>query len=178
MTPLRRKLTMKHFFAYCLLATVSSFGFAETAPSDSKITIDTDKIYAGFGLNHNRIDQSTFGGSDLKANGFQLFAGYEYGNKKGFDISAEAGIIKTKDFSEINQDADGIWFAGVVSKGLPEINDKLAALVRIGYGINGDDGLLMGFGAQYRVHPKAVIRLEYLNKDLTQSYQANAIYQF
>jgi len=65
-----------------------------------------------------------------------------------------------------------------VKKDLPEINNKLAALVRIGYGINGDDGLLMGFGAQLRLQPKAVVRLEYLNKDLTQSYQVNAVYQF
>jgi hypothetical protein len=173
---------MKHLLALVISATLSSTVLAETAPApqatDSKITIDTSKLYVGFGLNHNRIDQSSFGGSDLKANGFQLFAGYEYGNKKGFDIMAEAGVIKSKDFSQTNQDADGIWVAGVVKKDLPEINNKLAALVRIGYGINGDDGLLMGFGAQLRLHPKAVVRLEYLNKDLTQSYQVNAVYQF
>ena len=169
---------MKSLIASCLLASMTSLSFAEVTTPDNKITIDTDKLYAGFGLNHNRVDFSTFGTSDLKANGYQIFAGYEYGNKKDFDISAEAGLIKTKGFSQSSQDADGLWVAGVVSKGLPEINDKLAALVRLGYGINGDDGLLMGFGAQYRIHPKAFIRFEYLNKDLSQSYQANAVYQF
>lgn len=170
---------MNKIASFICVSALSQMAFAEApAATGSKITLDTDKLSVGFGFNHNRIDQSSFSGTDLKASGYQIFAGYEMGNKKGFDLSVEAGLIKSKDFNQSNQDVDGIWAAGVVVKELPEINNKLAALVRLGYGIDGDDGLLMGFGAQLRVHPQAVIRLEYLNKDLTQSYQANAVYQF
>ena len=171
---------MKRIFALICSAALSQAALAESAPtetSDNKITIDTSKLYIGAGLNHNRIDQSSFGGSDLKASGFQIFAGYDLGNKKGFDLAVETGLIQSKDLRP-GQDVDGIWGAAVIKKDLPEINDKLSALVRLGYGINGDDGLIMGFGGQYRLHPKAFLRLEYLNKDLTQSYQVNATYRF
>jgi hypothetical protein len=151
---------------------------ALSLPTFAESKINTDKLSIGAGINYNRIDNSMFGGSDLKANGFQVFGGYEHGNKKGFDLSTEVGAISTEDFDNTNTDADGIWIAGVIKKELPEINNKLAGLVRIGYGIGGDDGLIMGFGAQLRVNPAVVIRLEYLNKDITQSYQANAVYHF
>lgn len=143
------------------------------------VSFDLSKLYAGAGFNHNRVDISSIGGTDSTASGTQIFVGYEYGTRNGFDIAAEAGLIQTDDFSNLgNEDADGIWAAAVVKKDLPEINDKLAAIVRMGYGIGGDDGLLMGFGAQLRVHPQAFLRLEYLNKDLTQSFQINTAYEF
>ena len=149
-----------------------------TTPLASKI--DMSKLYVGMGFNHNRIDSSTLGGGqDGKTGGVQFFAGYQLKSRNGFDLAAEAGVIQTGNFySGTNIDADGIWAAGVVKKNLPEINDKLAAIVRLGLGLQGDDGLLMGFGAQYRLHPQAFMRLEYLNKDLSQSYQLNAVYQF
>lgn len=152
---------------------------AATTQESNVVSFDISKLYLGAGFNHNRIDSSSLnGGSDLDANGFQLFAGYEYGNRNGFDLATEFGLIQTDNFVSGGDDADGIWAAGVITKGLPEINSKLAGLLRIGYGINGDDGLFMGFGAQYRIHPQSVVRLEYVNKDLTQSYQLNAVYEF
>ena len=88
-------------------------------------------------------------------------------------------MIQTGEFyAGSSEDADGIWAPAVVKKDLPEINDKLAAIIRLGYGLGDDDGLLMGFGAQYRIQPQAFVRLEYLNKDITQSFQVNAIYKF
>ncbi|MFT7109674.1 MAG: hypothetical protein ACI843_001336 [Psychrobacter glaciei] len=151
---------------------------ALSLPTFAESKTSTDKLSIGAGINYNRIDNSMFGGSDLKANGFQVFGGYDHGNKKGFDLSTEVGAISTEDFDNTNTDADGIWIASVIKKELPEINNKLAGLIRIGYGVGGDDGLIMGFGAQLRVNPAVVIRLEYLNKDITQSYQANAVYHF
>ncbi len=144
------------------------------------VSFDISKFYAGAGFSHNRIDSSSvFGGKDGTASGVQVFAGYDYGNRNGFDLSTEAGLIQTGNFySGLKEDADGMWAAAVVKKDLPEVNDKLAALIRLGYGLGGDDGLLMGFGAQYRLQPQAFVRLEYLNKDLTQSFQVNAIYKF
>jgi hypothetical protein len=160
-----------------LTLALSQSVLAENA--ENIVSFDLSKLYSGVGFSHNRIDHSSFGGSDAKASGIQVFAGYKYGTRNSLDISAEAGLIQTGKFvTGLKEDADGVWVAGVVSKDLPEIDDKLSAIVRLGYGLGGDDGLLMGFGAQYRVLPQAFVRLEYLNKDLTQSYQVNAIYKF
>lgn len=161
---------------FTALAMVSMcFGYCASAQEASKI--DMTKLYVGAGINHNRID--SFSGPDGKASGFQMFAGYEYGQVSGIDISAEAGFIQSGEFyTGSDEDADGIWAAGVAQKDLPEINQKLAAIARLGFGLGGDDGLLMGFGAQYRLNPQALLRLEYVNKDLSQSYQLNAVFEF
>ncbi len=155
-------------FGYCASAQ-------ETASQPTKI--DIEKLYLGAGVSHNRID--SFSGTDGKASGFQLFAGYDYGQRSGIDLAAEAGFIQSGEFYDgSSEDADGIWAAGVASKDLPEINNKLAAIARLGYGLGGDDGLFMGLGAQYRLNTQALMRLEYVNKDLSQSYQLNAVFQF
>ncbi|MGK0444872.1 MAG: hypothetical protein ACJA1U_001809 [Bermanella sp.] len=155
-------------FGYCASAQ-------ETASQPTKI--DIEKLYLGAGISHNRID--SFSGTDGKASGFQLFAGYDYGQRSGIDLAAEAGFIQSGEFYDgSSEDADGIWAAGVASKDLPEINNKLAAIARLGYGLGGDDGLFMGLGAQYRLNTQALMRLEYVNKDLSQSYQLNAVFQF
>lgn len=151
--------------------------FAETTSTTANPGLE--KMYVGAGLNHNRIDSSSIGGIDGKTNGFQVFGGYEYGQRNGIDIAFEAGIIQTGDFYDgTSEDADGIWGAAVVKKDLPEIKEKLSGIARLGYGLGGDDGLLMGFGAQYQINPKVFMRLEYVNKDLSQSYQLNAVYHF
>jgi opacity protein-like surface antigen len=161
---------------FTALALVSMcFGYCASAQEAEKI--DMKKLYVGAGISHNRID--SFSGTDGKASGFQMFAGYEYGEVSGIDISAEAGFIQSGEFyTGSDEDADGIWAAGVAAKHLPEINNKLSAIARLGFGLGGDDGLLMGFGGQYRLNPQALLRLEYVNKDLSQSYQLNAVFEF
>lgn len=161
--------------------TISSmlFCYCASAQETSTTNIDMEKLYLGAGVSHNRIDTSSIGGTDGKASGFQVFAGYDYGQRSGIDLAAEAGFIQSDEFyNGSDEDADGIWAAAVASKHLPEINDKLSALVRLGFGLGGDDGLLMGLGAQYSLNPKALLRLEYVNKDLSQSYQLNAVFKF
>lgn len=162
------------------LALVSAcFGHCAFANESAPANIDTQKLYVGAGFNHNRIDFSSIGGTDGKANGFQVFGGYDYGQRNGIDIAFEAGFIQSSEFFDgSDEDADGIWGAAVIKKDLPEIKDKLSGIARLGYGLGGDDGLLMGFGAQYQLNAKAFLRLEYVNKDLTQSYQVNAVYHF
>jgi opacity protein-like surface antigen len=160
---------MSMCFGYCASAQ-------EAQPADN---IDMKKLYVGAGISHNRIDTSSLGGVDGKASGFQIFAGYEYGQRSGIDLSAEAGFIQSDEFYDgSDDDADGVWAAGVATKDLPEINNNLSAIARLGYGLGGDDGLLMGFGAQYRLNQQALLRLEYVNKDLSQSYQLNAVFKF
>jgi len=165
---------MKHLFT---VVAFSSLCFAHCALSSDNQNLD--KFYVGAGFNHNRIDTSTLNFEDGKANGFQVFGGYEYGQRSGIDIAFEAGFIQSGEFYDgADEDADGLWGAAVVKKDLPEIKDKLSGIARLGYGLGGDDGLLMGFGAQYQLNPQAFLRLEYINKDLSQSYQVNAVYHF
>lgn len=168
---------MKTLFTSLVLA---SSALALNVNAETKtFSFDTDKFYAGGGLNYNRIDSSTLSFSDGKATGYQAFAGYEYGQRSGFDIAGEVGLIQTEEFYDNSDiDANGIWAAAVATRALPEINEKLSAVARLGVGIEGDDGLFMGFGAQYQVKTNIFVRAEYLNKDLTQSYQVNAAYQF
>ena len=161
------------------LTTICAIAFSSVALAEPKITIDTKKLYAGAGFNYNRIDTSSLGSSDGDATGVQVFTGYEMGNRNGFDIAAELGVIQSGELYEgSNEDADGFWASALANKGLPEIDSRLSAIARIGYGIGGDDGLFMGFGAQFKIHPQAFVRGEYLNKDLSQSFQVNAAYQF
>lgn len=171
---------MKTLLSACALVSlcVAQTSYAEEQSALSNI--DIKKIYVGGGFNRNIIDSSSvFGGTDGKATGFQAFAGYKYDTRNGLDIAFEAGIIQTNEFYDgLDEDADGIWAAAVVKKDLPEIHSNLSGLARLGYGLGGDDGLLMGFGAQYQIDPQVFVRLEYVNKDLTQSYQVNAVYHF
>lgn len=170
---------MKLFLSVLTIISLCLGQCALAQDASEQTNIDMKKIYLGAGISHNRIDTSSMGGTDGKASGFQVFAGYDYGQRSGIDIAAEAGFIQSGEFYDnSDEDADGVWAAAVASKDLPEINEKLAAIVRLGYGLGGDDGILMGFGAQYRVNRQALLRLEYVNKDLSQSYQLNAVFKF
>jgi len=168
---------MKKILSAVALTAVSSLSFAQETQSNN---IDTTRLYAGGGLNYNRIDTSSIGGgTDGKTTGIQGFAGYEMGERNGFDLAVEVGFIQSDEFFDgSNEDADGFWASAVGKKDLPEVDSKLSAIARIGYGIGGDDGLLMGFGAQYQAHSNVFVRAEYLNKDLSQSFQLNAAYEF
>lgn len=152
----------------------------EKAAADKKIIINLDKLRVGVGFNYNRIDNSSLSSEkDGKASGSQVFFGYTLGNRYGTETSVEAGYIKSGElYDNTDIDVNGFWGSAVVRKPLPEIREDLSALVRIGVGLQGDDGLFVGFGVQYDIHPNVFVRLEYLNKDLTQSYQANLGFSF
>jgi hypothetical protein len=167
---------MKTFLSVLAISTLSNLSIAQDTQTSG---IDTSRLYAGGGFHYNRIDTSSLGGVDGKATGLQGFAGYEMGNRNGFDLATEVGFIQSDEYIDgTNEDADGFWVSAVGKKDLPEVNSKLSAIARIGYGIGGDDGLFMGFGAQFQPQPKVIVRAEYLNKDLSQSFQLNAAYQF
>ncbi|EAT11454.1 porin family protein [Bermanella marisrubri] len=152
----------------------------KAADTDKKITINLDKLRVGVGFNYNRIDNSSLSSAkDGKASGSQVFFGYALGNRYGTETSIEAGYIKSGElYDNSDIDVNGFWGSAVVRKPLPEIREDLSAIARIGVGLKGDDGLFVGIGAQYDIHPNVFVRLEYLNKDLTQSYQANLGFSF
>ena len=136
-------------------------------------------LYAGAGFSHNRVDLESFNGDVETASGWQFFGGVKAGQRNGFDLAVELGYMSTSDFvSGVDSDAKGVWVAGVAKKQLAEVDPRLSAIARLGVDLGDDDGLFMGFGAEIKVHPKVFIRGEYLNKDLIQSYQLNAGYEF
>lgn len=158
--------------------------FAAVALSASATTFASEplaleNLYVGGGLSHNRVDFEAFEGDVETASGWQFFGGVKAGERNGFDLAVEVGYMQTSDFvSGVDSDAKGVWAAGVAKKQLTEIDPRLSAIARMGIDLGDDDGLIMGFGAELKVHPKVFVRGEYLNKDLTQSYQLNAGYEF
>lgn len=136
-------------------------------------------LYVGGGLSHNRVDNEAFNGDVESASGWQFFGGIKAGERNGFDLAVEVGYMQTEDFySNTDSDLAGVWVSGLAKKTLTEIDPRLSAIARMGVDLGDDDGLFMGFGAELRVHPKVFIRGEYLNKDISQSYQLNAGYEF
>lgn len=179
--------TMKAIFTSILLIValtpvdaLSEERNIDSTDGDKKITINLNKIRVGVGFNYNRIDNSSLSSEkDGKASGSQVFFGYALGNRYGTETSIEVGYIKSGELYENSDiDVNGFWGSAVVRKPLPEIREDLSAIARVGLGLKGDDGVLVGIGAQYDIHPNVFVRLEYLNKDLTQSYQANLGFMF
>ena len=155
-------------------ALLASFG---ATANDEKIQIQLDKLYIGGGVSQNIID-SPFGGSNLDANGFSVFAGYELNNDiPQVDTSVEVGYSQTGDFIG-NNDISGLWLSALAQKHLPEIDNRLSALARAGVDFGDDDGLFMGVGAAFQLIPQFDIRAEYINKDASTVYQLGAVYKF
>jgi hypothetical protein len=155
-------------------ALLASFN---TTANDEKIQIRLDKLYVGGGVSQNVID-SPFGGSNLDASGFSLFAGYTLNDDiEQVDTSVELGYSQTGDFVG-NNDISGVWLSAVAQKHLPEIDHRLSALARAGVDFGDDDGMFMGFGAAFQLIPQLDIRAEFINKDASTVYQLAAIYKF
>jgi len=162
-----------------LAPVVAAAALCTSSLSFASEPLALQNLYVGGGLSHNRVDNDTFGGDVESASGWQFFGGVKAGERNGFDLAVEVGYMQTSDFSDpIDQDLVGVWGAGVAKKQLTEIDPRLSAIARMGIDLGDDDGLFMGFGAELKVHPKIFIRGEYLNKDVSQSYQLNAGYEF
>jgi len=183
--------TLSLFRTALFMTLLTSAGFAtaengnkkentDDLVDDKKVVIKIDQLYLGVGVNHNRIDSSSLlSGDDGKASGSQVFFGYTVGQRHGVEGAIETGYIQSDDlYDNSNIDVDGLWFSGVLRKPLPEIHHTLSAVARGGWGLKGDDGLFVGGGAQFNVHPHLFVRLEYLHKDLSQSYQVNLGFVF
>lgn len=138
----------------------------------------TQKVYAGVGISHNRVDFEAFGSDVETAGGMQIFAGVKTGSRNGFDLAVEAGYMDTADFSHTDEDLSGVWFSGVAKRTLSEVDGRLAGIARVGVDLGDDDGIFMGFGAEFKLAPAVFVRAEYLAKDISQSYQLNAGFEF
>ena len=159
------------------IALASTPAFADQNTSSQGLK---GRMYAGASLSHNEID-SPFGGGDADAAGYSLFAGLDLKNSvEGLATSAEIGYSDTEDFYKGNGDTDinGFWLAGVLEKSLPEIDQRLTALGRIGLDFGDDDGIFLGAGIGFRATQALDLRAEFINKDASGLYQVSALVRF
>lgn len=127
---------------------------------------------AGLGLN-----DSDYGNSAL---GLQFFGGYQFIQKLAdtFRVQVEAGYWTSGDFDanpggEFDKDADGLWVNGVA---LIDLNLRWAILGRLGMDFGDADGLMVGFGADFRLNRELSLRAEFVVRDEVDSMQANIVY--
>ncbi|MGK0249103.1 MAG: hypothetical protein ACI910_001840 [Oleispira sp.] len=140
-------------------------------------------LYVGGGISYNDLDFGSIikGASSEAAMGLQLFAGIPIENAiDNIETFAEVGFFRTNNFnfSGTKERVTGISGSIVLQRNLNEIDANLYGLSRIGLELGDDDGILTGIGAGYRITPKVDVRLEFVNKDLISSYQANALVRF
>jgi hypothetical protein len=141
-------------------------------------------LYVGGGVSYNDLDFNSIDNdaNNETATGIQVFAGIPITNTiRNIETFAEVGFFRTSsfDFGPRNKErVTGVSGSVVLQRDLNEVNPNLYALARVGLEIGDDDGVLMGFGAGYRITPKVEVRAEFANKDLISSYQLNALVRF
>jgi hypothetical protein len=172
---------MKKILITSLLTLVAHQALADGHATDAA-HVPTG-LYVGGGISYNDLDfGSVIKGADNEtAMGLQLFAGVPIENAiENIETFAEVGFFRTNNFnfSGTKERVTGISGSIVLQRNLNEIDPNLYGLGRVGLEIGDDDGILMGIGAGYRVTPKVDVRLEFVNKDLISSYQANALVRF
>lgn len=163
------------------LAAAAALVFSSSVMAE----FDMEKVYAGGGLAYNSLDVS---GPD-SAIGFQGFAGYNLSEiveiSDEIGLSVELGWASSGDFEQCvnfgfgetcaSSSADGLLATGLVDYG---INDEIKALGRIGFDLGDDDGLVFGFGAEYKINDQVSARAEYLIHDGYKGFQLNGVYYF
>ncbi|WP_231878225.1 hypothetical protein, partial [Oleiphilus sp. HI0117] len=114
------------------------------------------------------------------AMGFQVFGGYRFDDNlikvDKVKLAVEAGYMTSGDFDFRfggSVSADGIWAATVADYA---VNEQVSGLLRLGLDFGDDDGLLMGFGGEYRVDHNIAVRGEYVIRDNVNSLQVNIVY--
>lgn len=141
-------------------------------------------LYVGGGVSYNDLDFGSVldNGADETAFGIQAFVGLPFDNNiEGFDTFAEIGFFRTDEFdfgNNVKEKVTGVNASVILQRDLNEIHENLYALGRAGFELGDDDGLLTGFGAGFRLTSRLDVRAEFVNKDLTTSYQANVLFRF
>jgi hypothetical protein len=92
-------------------------------------------------------------------------------------IDAEVGYMDSGSMDRTgggSVKANGIWAAGVVRL---IVNPTFEVLGRLGADFGDDDGVLAGIGAGLNLTKNFKLRLEYVQRDNTDSIQLNLVYQ-
>jgi hypothetical protein len=171
---------MKKVFITSLLTLVAHQALADDHATETRVSTG---FYVGSGISYNDLDFGSIinGAGDKTAMGLQLFAGLPIENAiDNIETFTEVGFFRTNhfNFSGNKEQVTGISASIVLQRNLNEIDANLYGLGRVGLELGDDDGILMGIGAGYRLTPKVDVRLEFVNKDLISSYQANALVRF
>ncbi len=125
------------------------------------------EFYLGGGGSYNQA-------FDDKAFGYQAFAGAEPGVRVWLlALGAELGFMGSGELAGSAQ--HGAWASGVAR--LP-IVPQFSLLGRAGWDFGDDNGLLYGFGAAYRINLAVSVRGEYVQRNNTDSLQANIAIHF
>ena len=167
-----------------MLKKMISTGLLATAMISTPVSaLDFDQLYVGGGLSMNSVS-----GFD-SAMGYQAFAGLpldmiQFGPVKS---AAEVGFMSSGDlgyscsgsyygytYSCPSFSASGLWATYVASM---DLADRVTGIARAGLDLGDDDGLMVGFGADYSLNDKIGIRAEYVIRDNINSLQANVTYR-
>ena len=153
---------------------------------------DVGKLYAGAGLSQNRITGSMSGvGKSGAALGVQAFAGYQFAEViPKLHIDGEVGYLDSGDMktdvtacgpivgcvtTTVKTRAKGPWVTGVVRY---MISPNILAIGRAGHDFGDDNGFMFGAGIGFILTRKLTARLEFVERQNTQSLQANAVLRF
>lgn len=143
---------------------------------------DPSNIYFGGGLSRNDLD----GWGDT-ATGFQFFGGYplDMVNLGTLKSAVEVGYMDSGEWKDTvcvsffgcttaKTSAQGLWANYVISY---DFTPVVSGVARGGMDFGDDDGLMIGFGAGFKVAPQIDIRAEYVVRDHIDSLQANVVYR-
>jgi hypothetical protein len=159
-----------------LLCTALLFAAGQAAAAQNGSS--NKNIYLGGGVSSNSH-------SGLEGTGFQIFGGYKLNKLKIKNIESfvEVGYMDTGDMKKetcvlticatTNGKAKGAWinYAGKYA-----LDTDLSALARLGFDLGDDDGLMYGFGVDYKFDRRMHFRGEYVGRKHIKSLQANFVY--
>ncbi len=168
---------MKSTQATIIAVLLTSFAGSAIAQADRPL--EQDRVYIGGGPSHNSL------GGWGTANGFQLFAGYNFGEVFGverLDLLVEAGYMDSGDFSRFRfgeerrlSAATGIWTTGGAAY---RFNPMWSFFARAGVDFGDDDGVMVGGGAAFHFGGNFELRGEIVERPNITSRQINLVYHF
>ena len=155
-------------------AAVAAGLLLATGPATAA-SLEGERFYIGGGVNDNEI-----GSSD--DTGYQFFLGYELPLETDeVGAAVELGYWDAGDFGRRTpagtrrSDVDGAWLNGVLS--VP-IAPRFDLIGRAGLDFGDDDGLMAGAGLGFDLNERLQLRGEIVERDDTESIQANLLYRF
>ncbi|MDH5692958.1 MAG: porin family protein [Gammaproteobacteria bacterium] len=149
-----------------LFFLLTLFVFSNVQAADK---FERDNVYVGGGIGFNSVGK---GGDSI---GFQFLAGYdlEFPLADGVNSLVEVGYMDSGSFDNGGK-ATGFWGTGLATY---RINKEILALGRIGLDIGDDSGLMLGFGADYKLDKLKSVRGEIVKRDSIDSIQFNFTYK-
>lgn len=169
---------MKRLFK--ALACSGALVLSPAMAQEEGVLIKKSNLYIGGGVGFNSL--TGFG----NGTGIQALAGYRFDLAMNNNISGalelgymDSGNFKTPSYPSgavVNSTkaAKGVWINLV---GSMPVGTNVSGLVRIGFDIGDDDGLMAGTGLDYAFSPQLSLRTEYVVRDDVNSLQFNVLFR-